>query len=83
MMSLCRTHCELFPNSRHYDQNTVNEVRGVLLHATTGSCNCSQIAHGIYLSFLDTLTSMTSTALWTAEHNQSLLAILNHVKGML
>ncbi|KAF7986292.1 hypothetical protein HWV62_35234 [Athelia sp. TMB] len=28
----------------------------------------------------DTLTSMTSTALWTAEHNQSLLAILNHVK---
>ncbi|KAF7970175.1 hypothetical protein HWV62_24894 [Athelia sp. TMB] len=28
----------------------------------------------------DTLTSMTSTALWTAEHNQSLLAVLNHVK---
>ncbi|KAF7986260.1 hypothetical protein HWV62_35170 [Athelia sp. TMB] len=29
------THCELFPNCRDYDQNMVDEVRGILLHATT------------------------------------------------
>ncbi|KAF7983489.1 hypothetical protein HWV62_21802 [Athelia sp. TMB] len=57
------THCELYPNCRHYDQETVDEVRGILLHATT-----------------DTLTSTTSTALWTTEQNKSLLSILNHVK---
>ncbi|KAF7983492.1 hypothetical protein HWV62_21808 [Athelia sp. TMB] len=57
------THCELYPNCRHYDQETVDEVRGILLHATT-----------------DTLTSTTSTALWTAEQNRCFLSILDHIK---
>ncbi|KAF7983511.1 hypothetical protein HWV62_21846 [Athelia sp. TMB] len=58
------THCELFPNCRDYDQNMVDEVRGILLHATT-----------------DTVTTSSSNALWTIGQNESLLVVLNHIKG--
>ncbi|KAF7986293.1 hypothetical protein HWV62_35236 [Athelia sp. TMB] len=56
-------HCELFPNCRDYNRAILDEVKGILLHATT-----------------DTLTSVTSTALWTTKQNRYLLAVLNQVK---